>query len=739
MASVTLMKGSNKVDGSLKKLVFDFLYKLQEDDTSPGLHIEPMKASKDSRARTGRVNKQYRAVLFRLDAQAEPHYVYIGTWNHDEAIKIAQTSTLSVNPVSGIVELISEPAEEATAEQKAPAPVSAPEPSAPGYVTGLKAAGYTPSYLLTELGIPERTGTAAIDARSIEAFEAVIEQVPEWQGLVLLDLETGKSLVDVKAEYGISDYTDDPQKSDDEKIEAQLKHPASKLEFTYAEGSDELKYVIDNESFEDWLVFLHPAQHQYAVRDRNGSFRLSGGAGTGKTVVAVHRAKQLAVQYPDSHILLTTFTKTLAENLAQNLGRLDPALKQSEKIAQTGVTVSGIDSVAAQVWSKADPSAQKAALEHVLGVSEADIKHRSGSGEWDEVLSQIDHNLDPSLANASFLGQEYLSIVLANGVVDRDAYLTVSRAGRGTALNRMKRVEVWKVIEAYRRMCRSKGAVSYAELAALAAAVLDYQAATGHGRLFDHVIVDEAQDFHAGHWLLLRALVAAGANDLFIAEDSHQRIYGQKVPLSRFGIQIVGRSRRLTLNYRTTAQNLAFAVSLLSGTAFTDLEGEEEKSSDYSSARSGPAPKLESESSLTAELDSAAKWVNAWADEDSLALENIGILVRSGKLADLVVSGLEERGVPIQKIAGDKAIHAGSPVVMTMHRAKGMEFAKVLLFGIGESNMPMQWALKDLGEAERNDALLQERSLLYVAATRARDELVVSWSGKASDLLGVDG
>lgn len=739
MASVTLMKGSNKIDGSLKKLVFDFLYKLQEDDSSPGLHIEPTRSCKDSRARTGRVNQQYRAVLFKLDAQAEPHYVYIGTWNHDEAIKIAKTTTLTVNPVSGIVELISEPAEDATAEPKAPAPVSVPEPSTPAHVTALKAAGYTPPYLLSELGIPERTGAAAIDARSIEAFEALIEQVPEWQGLVLLDLESGKSLVDVKAEYGIGDYTDDPGKSDDEKIEAQLKHPASKLEFTYAEGTDELQYVIDNESFEDWLVFLHPAQQQYAARDRNGSFRLSGGAGTGKTVVAIHRAKNLAHQYPDSRILLTTFTKTLAENLAQNLGRLDPSLKQSEKLGLTPMTVSGIDSVAAQVWLKADSTAQKAAMELVLGVSEAETKHRSGSAEWDEVLSQMDHKLDPSLANASFLGQEYLSIVLANGVVDRDTYLSVSRAGRGTALNRMKRVEVWKVIEGYRRMCRSKGAVSYAEVTALAAAVLDQQAASGKGRQFNHVIVDEAQDFHAGHWLLLRALVQPGPNDLFIAEDSHQRIYGQKVPLSRFGIQIVGRSRRLTLNYRTTAQNLAFAVNLLSGIAFTDLEGEEEKSSDYSSARSGPAPKLESESSLTAELDSAARWVNAWANEQGLALENIGILVRSGKLADLVVSGLEERGIATQKIAGDKSVHAGSPVVMTMHRAKGMEFAKVLLFGIGESNMPMQWALKDLGEAERNDALLQERSLLYVAATRARDELVVSWSGKASDLLGVSG
>lgn len=734
MASVTLMKGSNKVDGSLKKPVFDFLYKLQEDDTSPGLHIEPMKVFKDPRARTGRVNQQYRAVLFRLEGKGEPHYIYIGTWNHDEAIKIAQTSALTVNPVSGIAELLTKPTEEFASKPTVVVGQPAIDDGV-AYQNGLEKAGYTASYLLDELGIPERTGAAAISASSMEAFEAVVtdEAVPEWQGLALIDLEAGKPLSDVKESLGIGEYVDDPGKSEDEKLEEALKHPASRLEFTYAEGSEELKYVIDNESFQDWLVFLHPAQEQYALRDRSGAFRLSGGAGTGKTVVAIHRARNLANEYPVSRILLTTYTKTLAENLAQNLARLDPELKQSDEVCEAAVTVAGIDSVAAQTWFKAAASEQKAALERVLGVSEAESKNRSGSAEWDEALAQVDHKLEPSLANASFLGQEYLSIVLANAVADRDGYLRVPRAGRGTALNRMKRVEVWKVIEAYRRICRSKGAVSYPELAALAAAVLDVRAV----RPFNHVIVDEAQDFHAGHWLLLRALVAPGANDLFIAEDSHQRIYGQKVPLSRFGIQIVGRSRRLTLNYRTTAQNLAFAVGLLSGVPFTDLEDEEEKSSDYSSARSGPKPTLEAEPSLSAELDSTAEWITAWTREDDFARENIGILVRSGKQVDLVVSGLLDRGISVQKIVGEKVVHAGDPVVMTMHRAKGMEFAKVVLFGVGEANMPMQWALKDLGDAERADALLQERSLLYVAATRARDELVVSWSGKPSELLGV--
>ncbi|MEQ7736120.1 hypothetical protein, partial [Escherichia coli] len=173
----------------------------------------------------------------------------------------AQTSILTVNPVSGIAELISAPVEGSVPPQPAVV-VPADTATGPAYGNGLLKAGYTPSYLFDELGIPERTGAAAIGAASVEAFELVVtdDAVPEWQGLALIDLEAGKSLQEVKEGLGIGDYVDDPTKSEDEKLAEALEHPASKLEFTYAEGFEDLEYVINNESFQDWLVFLHPAQ-----------------------------------------------------------------------------------------------------------------------------------------------------------------------------------------------------------------------------------------------------------------------------------------------------------------------------------------------------------------------------------------------------------------------------------------------------------------------------------------------
>ncbi|MGO4650226.1 3'-5' exonuclease [Arthrobacter sp. 2RAF22] len=735
------MKSKTKIDGSLKSKIYNFLEKLQEDDTAPGLHIEPMHNPKDQRVRTGRVDLNYRAVLYRLDPAGEPHYIYIGAWPHDEAIEIARSSVLQINPVNGVLELIKDSEPDRSDAQpgditavKPPVVSSDPEP---GFVNGLATAGYTPEYLMENLGIDPEVARRAVAARSLEQFSAVVDNAPEWQGIALIDLEAGKSLADVKEELGLGQYVDDETKSEDEKIREALDHPASKIEFAFiGENPQELKNIIEFGDFEAWRTFLHPEQRQYAEKSRTGSFRLSGGAGTGKTVVALHRAKALADAEPPARIVLTTFTTTLAESLATNVATLDPSLAIATKLGQKGICVAGIDSLAHQIWTAASADERSAALNAVLGVGDQQTTKRTDKDAWDFAAESVDHGLEPTLANPTFLDQEYLSVVLANSVTTKDEYLKVPRAGRGTALNRPKRIAVWRIIEAYRRANRMEDKASYAEIAALAAAALNHRASNGGPRPAEHVIVDEAQDFHAGHWLLLRALVAEGPNDLFIAEDSHQRLYGQKVSLSRFGIHIVGRSRRLTLNYRTTAQNLAFAVKLLSGAEFHDIEDGAEKSSDYRSARSGPEPVRQGLESLNSELDLAADHIRRWQEKGNDGA-SIGILVRAKHQQAQVVNSLNERGIHVRSIEAPTD-DRNEPVVMTMHRAKGMEFAKVILFGVSDSSLPQKHAIQGLAEAERDDALLRERSLLYVAATRARDELVVTWNGKPSELLGTE-
>ncbi|HET7414067.1 MAG TPA: 3'-5' exonuclease, partial [Arthrobacter sp.] len=252
----------------------------------------------------------------------------------------------------------------------------------------------------------------------------------------------------------------------------------------------------------------------------------------------------------------------------------------------------------------------------------------------------------------------------------------------------------------------------------------------------DHVLVDEGQDLTPARWQLLRSVVDEGPDDLFIAEDSQQRIYGQHVVLGQLGIKIVGRSRRLTLNYRTTQQVLGFATHVLEGSEFHDLDDEETDNTGYRSARRGPVPERIPCSSLTDELDQAESVVRGWLDA-GVEAPTIGILVRDQRTADQVSRGLDDRGVAVRLVSRGAAV-AKDPQVMTMHRAKGMEFSRVLIFGADKDLVPASYLLKGLAEEDREDLLQRERSLFYVAATRARDELVVMWSGSGSAFLDIE-
>lgn len=751
MPGIVFAKTKDKLDNSVKPLVMNFLEKLQEDDTAPGLHIEPLKNVTDPRVRTGRVNDKWRAVLFRLETGTAPTYVYYGTWAHDKAIDIAGRSTLQMNPVFGIPEIIEQTKPEpqpATAQHSQTAVPAQVANEAPGnlpvpdlWKNGLLEHGYTHEYLVQAAGLDPQIARKALDATTAPAFHKVTDRAPDWQGLLILDLASGKSLEDSKEDLGLVDQRETPNEpsnggTDDEKIIAGFDQEAAKLQFAFiGEAPEALREVIEGGSADAWRTFLHPEQRRYADGSWNGPFRLTGGAGTGKTVVILHRAKTLAQRNPSARVVLTTFTRTLASSLSESMAKLDPGLPLSASVGSPGIYASGIDSLVHQVFTSASAAESKDAINAVLGEAHASAGLRPGGGAqnaWKEAIENTEHGLELEIANPTFLEQEYVSVVLANFITTREGYVKVPRVGRGTALTRPKRLGVWKIIEAFRQSQRMNESITFPELAAVAARLLMQRAAGGKPALADHVLIDEAQDLHAAHWLFLRQLAEEGKDDLFIAEDSHQRIYGQKVPLSRYGIAIVGRSRRLSLNYRTTAQNLDYAVSMLRGADIEDLEGGNQDSKGYHSARSGPTPEEAGTKSLADELDVVADHIRRWKAQE-VPGSMIGIIARTKYQLQKLQTGLAERKVEVRDV--DYAGDGSAPLYMTMHRAKGMEFFKVILFGVNESSVPLSLATNGLAEAERKDGLLRERSLLYVAATRARDELVVSWSGTPSELL----
>ena len=823
MATILLPSSKTKdataKDPSLRAKIGPFISKLSTMTTSSGLHLEPIRGSRDRRVRTARVTDFYRAVLFELAADGEVVYVIHGIWPHDEAIKIAESVTVHVNPRNGITEVVNvgdliglDPraveearrtaqAELAAAQREADeiaretariqaanaearrlneeaargsdagsAPTQAPgtEPAMGshqgegGAVAGTEVGaaavpgavvvpsrdqapvwpdGLTVEILHDELGIDVRLGAAALAAqRESQLLDLASTARVSWQGEALLNLATGATIEEIREDFGLRHSRDVAAEPTDADLIAGLRTRAARSTFTWLVSDEDLRRAIEGLSFAEWQLFLHPQQRALVERRANGPMRVSGGAGTGKTVIAVHRAVELAKRDKTDgqkpQILLTTYTRNLADDLRRQVAQLEPRLPFTERLSESGVMVSGLDRVARMILQQAGARISPIAQE-VIGQPRARVLTYPKDNVWQEVLTLIGDELPEGLRSADFLESEYELIVLPQRVTTLKQYLRVRRPGRGVALDRSKRAAVWKAMERYRDRSADLGVTSFAEQLALAAAWLDHEAGLGTPRPFRHVLVDEAQDLTPAHLQLLRALVEPGPDDLFLAEDSHQRIYGKKITLSHYGIQVRGRSRRLTRNYRTTRQNLDVAFGILDPGTYEDMEGQAEEHR-YVSPRSGPEPLLLHAVDRADELDKAAELLRVWLEQDrnseDSAPETIAILVRDRYQRDAVVNGLAQHGVEVRAVDREAA-GRGRPVVMTMHRAKGLEFRKVLLFDVSSNAIPRSLRDQQYSEADRDDALLRERSLLYVAATRARDQLAISWSGEASPLI----
>lgn len=725
-------------DGSISKQTMAFIRKLFEDDTRPGLHIEPIKNAVDPRVRTGRVNDMYRAVLFKVQPPGgQPHYVFTGVWPHDEAIEIAGKATLTTNPVNGLTELTIAPT---TATLGAAVKPDVSETPTDGDRTTYPllesvSPGITFVRLTDELGLDSTLSELAMRAVTDDELMDLAAGAVKWQGDALLELAVGQSIEQVRDSLRLDEVavvaTD---ATEDERLLAGLRSPTARRQFAWLEDDEELRRVIETGDFADWRVFLHPTQRRYADGSWKGPFRLSGGAGTGKTVVLLHRARHLAQRNPQARVVLTTFTRNLADAMRADLALLDETLTLADELGQPGVFVTGVDAAASKVLASADPARVAETTAAVLGVpgNRATRRNANAQASWREAIANVGDALPVELRTPMFFEAEYAAVILAGRITSREEYLRVRRPGRGVALGRAQRGAVWDVVSSYRRAAALESTVDFGEVCAIAAELCN----AGAVRLADHVLVDEGQDLTPAQWRFLRSLVDEGTDDLFIAEDAQQRIYGQRVVLGRHGIRIVGRSRRLSLNYRTTQQVLGFAASVLAGSEFVDLDDEVTDDSGYRSARSGPSPTRIGAPSLTAELDRAAEEVGGWL-ESGVEPAAIAVLVRDQRTADIVTRGFDERGVTVRQV-GRGSGPAKHPQLMTMHRAKGMEFSRVLIFGADQGIVPAAYLLRQAPEGDHADLLQRERSLFYVAATRARDELTVMWEGRASEFV-VDG
>lgn len=354
---------------------------------------------------------------------------------------------------------------------------------------------------------------------------------------------------------------------------------------------------------------------------------------------------------------------------------------------------------------------------------------------WEEAVRSSDAPADvvPALT-PGFLAGEYRTVVLGMSEHTREAYLRVKRTGRGVRLNRVQRAAVWNVVEAFERSAQTQGKTTFELLAARAAQIVADPTLREQIPTYDHIVVDEGQDLHAGHWRVLRGMAAPGPNDLFICEDGHQRIYGERTVLSRFGIETRGRSRRLTLNYRTSRQNLAFALGVIGDQKVVDLDGEEDTVAGYHSAFIGPAPIAKGFPGVAEEMRFLVETVQGWLDQ-GVAASAIAVLARRTAEQDRARLALQDGGVAVELPQKEGAGNAAAVKIASMHRAKGTEFSRVVVIGAEAGVVPLDWVFENQPASEHTAVRGRERSLFYVACSRARDELIVTWSGAPSPFL----
>ena len=697
-----------RLDGSIKSRVLDFIVKLQHDPGSPGLRLKTPQGVDDKRIKVGRVNDDYRAVVIELPDSGG--YVLAAVRSHDDAYEYAASLRYGVNEVTGAYEVADQAATWRALDAADAEPVTDQSPGP--VLAGIKAS------TLTTFGVPQDIADRLVAISDENAFFTAADTLPRAQSDAVLDLLSGRSPDDVWAELV---QLEPETKIDTNDIDTALQRPLSRLSFVSSENQEEFQAALKGD-MEAWRVWLHPVQRRLVEhRGWNGPYRVTGGAGTGKTVAAIHRARHLAKRVraqieegtlpSGSKVLVTTFTKNLAVTIQAQL------VKLAGSAVLDHVEVTNIDQLARQIWQYNNATQRRYRF-----VGDDD---RYLNEIWAAVASDTDFDI-------GFLANEWRSVVLAHGIRSREAYLKVSRAGRGRRLSRPQRAKVWSVFEKFQQQLSAESVMTFMQVAD--------QAADMTSAVYAHGIVDEAQDLHPAHWRLLRAVVQSGIDDLFIVGDAHQRIYSRPIVLSHYGIETRGRSRRLTVNYRTSRQILRWCLAVAQGTQVDDLEGEGETLAGARSEFDGPEPQTIGYPDIGAEnsgiIENLKHWYGAAANgENPLSWRDIGLVSRTNGILDDVQQALEDAQIPTVRITGqtDEAATGDAVRLMTMHRAKGLEYRAMILARLSADVVPPSWLIEH--QYDEDAFLAAERNLVYVAGSRARERLLITYSSQPSMLL----
>jgi mRNA-degrading endonuclease RelE of RelBE toxin-antitoxin system len=653
----SLARLSTDEQKSVKTTAFD----LQMNPAQPGLQFHKLDKARDKNFWSVRVSSDIRLIVHRTASSLLLCYVH----HHDDAYRWAEQRKIEVHPKTGAAQLVE--VRETVQEIVVPVFVSAK----PLLFAGI------PEDELLGYGVPAEWVPDVRKLGDEDALLGLADHLPKEAAEALLDLATGVT-----------------PKIPSPRVPDPFNHPDAQRRFRVMSNQEELERALDF-PWEKWTIFLHPAQRQLIERDYNGPARVAGSAGTGKTIVALHRAVFLARANPETRVLLTTFSETLANALGAKLR----ALIHNEPRLGERVEVHSLDAIARRLYDRRAPIADGETIT--------------------ALLKDAAQGAEANKFSLHFLRSEWEQVVDAWQLESWESYRGVARLGRRTRLPENQRAVLWSIFARVRSGLAEKGLVTMSGILSRLAA----KYSSGDAGPFDFIVVDEAQDIGVAQLRLLASLAGGRKNALFFAGDLGQRIFQQPFSWKAIGVDVRGRSSTLKINYRTSHQIRTQADRLL-GPEVTDVDGNTETRKGTVSIFNGPPPVIQVLSSPDEECQNVARWLRE-RQAERIAPGEIGIFVRSDAELPRARAAAVSAGIP-----------AGQATIGTMHLAKGLEFRAVVVMACDDEILPLQERIEtatDQGELE--EVYATERHLLYVACTRARDHLLVTGVEPASEFL----
>jgi mRNA-degrading endonuclease RelE of RelBE toxin-antitoxin system len=684
LSADTFTESLARLSGDEQKAAKTTAFDLQLNPANPGMRFHKLDKARDKNFWSVRAGSDIRLIVHKTQGSLLLCYVD----HHDRAYAWAERRKLETHPKTGAAQLVE--IRETVQEIVIPTYV---KPGSPKRAE-------KPLPLFADLSDDDLLGYGVPtewinDVRSADedAILALADHLPGEAGEALLELATGgRPRVPQPATAAANPF----------------EHPDAQRRFRVMANVEELQRALAF-PWEKWTVFLHPEQRQWVEHDYHGPARVSGSAGTGKTIVALHRAVYLARTNPGARVLLATISDTLAHALQSKLKRL---VSGEPRLAER-IDVHSLNAIGLRLYKS-----------HIgkVAIVNAEILR--------ELLREAAAAVGGQKFSPRFLAAEWEQVVDAWQLESWEAYRDVARLGRRTRLPESQRAVLWSIFERVRTGLKSRNMVTQAGLFTVLAAAV----ATAKNPPFDFAVVDEAQDVSIAELRFFAALGGGRANGLFLAGDLGQRIFQQPFSWKSLGVDIRGRSRTLRINYRTSHQIRMQADRLLAPKV-TDADGNEENRSDTISVFNGPPPTIQTLKDEQLEIKAVSAWLKERAKTGLLPHE-FGVFVRSPAQLDRAKMAVNESGMPYKILDENVETVSGHVSLGTMHLAKGLEFRAVAVMACDDEVIPLQERIQDVGDdGDLQEVYDTERQLLYVACTRARDHLLVASVEPASEFL----